>query len=132
MLCLVLALAGCGAPGASPSPRTAAIKAPPTVVAKAEAPPPPPPPTLGEFQDMSAADVVAALGEPDFRRVEPPAEVWQYRGADCVVDLFLYHDGDGLHVAKEDARNRDPAQKDTGRCRNGTQILRSRIASNSG
>ena len=34
------------------------------------------PPALTRFQDMTAANVVALVGEPDFRRVELPAEVW--------------------------------------------------------
>ena len=81
---------------------------------------------------MSADDVVALLGEPDFRRVEPPAEVWQYRGADCVVDLFLYRHGDDFRVTREDARNRDPAQPGTGGCRDGGRVLRGRMEASRG
>jgi hypothetical protein len=32
------------------------------------------------------------LGEPDFRRLDPPAELWQYRIEDCMLDVFLYLD----------------------------------------
>ncbi len=30
------------------------------------------------------------LGPPSLLRTETPAEVWQYRAADCVLDIFLY------------------------------------------
>jgi hypothetical protein len=78
---------------------------------------------LAKFQNMSASDVVALIGEPDFRLVESPAEMWQYRSADCVVDLFLYHSGDEFRVTDEDARNRDPTRDGTRRCHDGTQVL---------
>ena len=30
------------------------------------------------------------LGPPSLLRTEPPAQVWQYKVADCVLDIFLY------------------------------------------
>ncbi len=30
------------------------------------------------------------LGPPSLLRTEPPAQVWQYKIADCVLDIFLY------------------------------------------
>ena len=30
------------------------------------------------------------LGDPDFRRQESHAEIWQYRDRSCILDLFLY------------------------------------------
>ena len=30
------------------------------------------------------------LGKPDFLRVDPPAELWQYRHKNCSLDLFFY------------------------------------------
>lgn len=30
------------------------------------------------------------LGQPSLLRSEPPAQVWQYKKADCVLDIFLY------------------------------------------
>ncbi len=30
------------------------------------------------------------LGQPSLLRSEPPAQVWQYAIADCVLDIFLY------------------------------------------
>ncbi len=34
----------------------------------------------------------ALIGPPGLRRDEHPAQVWQYRGESCVLDLFLYPD----------------------------------------
>lgn len=39
---------------------------------------------------LRAAELLARFGEPDLRRAEPPAELWQYRSEDCVLELFLY------------------------------------------
>jgi hypothetical protein len=35
------------------------------------------------------------LGAPSLTRREAPAEVWQYAGGDCVVDVFFYPPADG-------------------------------------
>lgn len=41
---------------------------------------------------MSPEEVETAFGDPSFVRQEQPAEVWQYRQANCIVDMFLYTD----------------------------------------
>ena len=41
---------------------------------------------------LDFAGVIGLLGEPELRRREPPAEVWQYRNETCVVDLFFYNE----------------------------------------
>ncbi|MGH6988492.1 MAG: hypothetical protein ACREFD_12210 [Stellaceae bacterium] len=131
VLCLAVALGGCTGVGAPASKSVVASK--PVGAAKPRPTPAAPAkftlPSLDEFNDMSAPDVVAALGPPDFRRVEPPAEVWQYRGAECVIDLFLYRIRGELRVENEDSRNRDPAGSNQ-RCRNGREVLRGRMAAN--
>ena len=49
----------------------------------------------GEASDQ----VTNLLGVPDFRRLDKPAELWQYRHDKCSVDLFLYpHSGGNLSV----------------------------------
>ncbi len=47
------------------------------------------------FEGLEGKDVLAALGDPNFRRRESPAEVWQYYGPGCILDLFLYDDVPG-------------------------------------
>jgi hypothetical protein len=70
-------------------------------------------PTLAGLSDK---EVVALFGEPDFRRVEPPAELWQYRSAGCVLDLFLYSDAAGVHVVRSETHDRGPIQPAADHC----------------
>lgn len=43
-----------------------------------------------ELVGLSADQVTTLLGKPSFVRHDVPAEVWQYRAHDCVLDVFLY------------------------------------------
>ncbi|MDO8605869.1 MAG: hypothetical protein Q7R40_04995 [Phaeospirillum sp.] len=57
-----------------------------------------PPPRTGPLtpetlKGLTAAQLKAELGAPDFRRRDPPAEIWQYRVRACTLDLFLYDEG---------------------------------------
>lgn len=45
------------------------------------------------FEGLLGKDVIDLLGDPNFRRHEWPAEVWQYYGPGCILDLFLYANG---------------------------------------
>ena len=49
-----------------------------------------PVPALDSLAGVGEAKVTALLGAPHFRRVDAPAELWQYRVNGCVLDLFLY------------------------------------------
>jgi len=89
-------LAGCGSAVSEPPRAAIALPAEPAMAR---------PPAAQPLTGLSAAEVVALLGEPDFRRAEPPAELWQYRSADCVLDLFLYGDAAGARVVIADAGN---------------------------
>jgi hypothetical protein len=57
--------------------------------------------------NMSPVDVIAAFGSPDFTRRDAPAEVWQYRSAACVLDVFFYPEGRNLRVAYATTRRRE-------------------------
>lgn len=61
---------------------------------------------LSILTGMDPAQLIALLGEPDLRRREPPAELWQYRNADCVLDVFLYGEGNRYRVLHSETRNR--------------------------
>jgi hypothetical protein len=39
---------------------------------------------------LDESGLTALLGSPEFRRSDPPAEQWRYRGEGCMLDLFLY------------------------------------------
>ncbi len=43
--------------------------------------------------DLEGAALEALLGEPGFRREEINAQVWQYLGESCVLDVYLYSEG---------------------------------------
>ena len=43
----------------------------------------------GTLMGLQPPAVIALLGEPELRRPEAPAEVWQYRSDTCVADLYL-------------------------------------------
>ena len=47
----------------------------------------------GQVMDLEDAALEALLGEPGFRRAELNAQVWQYLGESCVLDVYLYSDG---------------------------------------
>jgi hypothetical protein len=69
-----------------------------------------PPSQIGTLEHLTAADLVARLGPPNFTRRDPPAELWQYRGATCVLDLFLYPDNGTLKVSHAQSRVRHTEQ----------------------
>ena len=56
-----------------------------------------------DIQDLTGlrpADIVSILGPPDLKRDEPPAELWQYRAADCVLNLFFYDNAGGFRLSR--------------------------------
>ncbi|MEE9545309.1 MAG: hypothetical protein V3V55_06940 [Rhodospirillales bacterium] len=57
---------------------------------------------------LERGQVTAFLGQPDFIRKDAPAEIWQYRGSVCTLDLFLYEEknGDAYKVAHFEVRGR--------------------------
>ena len=95
------------APEAPAPPKAPAPKAP----AKAkknipETPPPPetrtanvaPPVNPRRIMGLTRAQLSDLLGKPHFRRRDVPAEIWQYRHPECIIDVFLYQSGDGYRV----------------------------------
>ncbi len=59
---------------------------------------------------MTLVEVRELLGEPGFTRRDGPAQVWQYFGNECVLDLFLYEEKDGVRVAHSALRGLGPGQ----------------------
>lgn len=64
------------------------------------------PPDVKDLNGLKPDDVLAMLGQPDLRREEPPAEMWQYRTSDCVLSLFFYDDAGGYRLAHVEAWQR--------------------------
>jgi hypothetical protein len=107
---LALALGACAAPGEqTPAPGAAAPA--PQAVPPAPSPAPPQsaavPPVAGArgLVGLNRDALGARLGQAGFVRRDGPAEVWRYRGADCLLDVFVYRESDGAQrVAHVDAR----------------------------
>ena len=57
---------------------------------------------------LSVGEAAELLGRPALVRREPPAEVWQYAGRECVLHLFLYdNEGGGSSVTHYEMRGLD-------------------------
>jgi hypothetical protein len=74
------------------------------------------PAEIAGLDNMSRTQVIQRLGRPDFTRVDPPAEIWQYRGVSCVLDLFMYPDGSDMRVAHATSRSRQSLQAPADSC----------------
>lgn len=66
-------------------------------------------PGLKDLAGLHPADIIAMMGQPDLRRDEPPAQLWQYRTSDCVLTLFFYREPDGYRLARAETWQRSPA-----------------------
>jgi len=61
---------------------------------------------MASLNQMSDRQLMQRLGAPDFTRRDAPAEIWQYRSASCVLDVFLYPEQGGLKVVHATTRDR--------------------------
>jgi len=82
-------------PPEATEPETAVPVAP---TAKAPVTEPAPEPVIDDdpeqLMGLAAGALTELLGDPGFRREDADAQVWQYRGVDCVLDVYLYRDGE--------------------------------------
>lgn len=65
---------------------------------------------------LTGGEVSGLLGRPGFVRRDAPAEIWQYRGADCVLDVFLYTEAGGTKVKHVELRPRQPTRAPSPAC----------------
>jgi hypothetical protein len=61
---------------------------------------------LDSLPGMRGTELTTLMGAPQFRRRDGQAEIWQYRGSACTLDVFLYTDGNDLRVRYVEARGR--------------------------
>lgn len=64
-----------------------------------EAPPEPPKVVAGELVGQNANWLRARLGDPGLLRRDGRSEIWQYKSASCVVNVFLYPADEGASDA---------------------------------
>ena len=62
------------------------------------------------------SQVSALMGQPELRRVEAPAEVWQYRTGTCVFDVFFYGSAGAKTVNHYEARHRQQGSVNAANC----------------
>ncbi len=77
-------------------------------------------PLLGTDSDafigLADRELSSVLGKPRQVRKDAPAEIWQYSGADCVVDFYLYDAEGRMEVAFVEARDTKAERTPTERC----------------
>ena len=54
---------------------------------------------------LSGPELSTLIGAPRWTRRESPAEVWQYQGASCILDVYLYAEAGALRVIHAEARD---------------------------
>ncbi|MDE2166220.1 MAG: hypothetical protein KGJ66_07770 [Alphaproteobacteria bacterium] len=106
MLVAGLLLAACsngpwaGAPQSASRPTVA-----PTLAALGQ------PPAIANLKGLAPEQVTALIGDPDLRRTDPPAEIWQYRSADCVLELYFYDSGASRRMIYAETHSRTPQHR---------------------
>lgn len=87
-------------------------------------------PGLKELTGLHQPEILAMLGKPDLKRDEPPAQLWQYRAADCVLNLFFYREQDGYRLVHAEAWQRSLAGSATAaQCRDENAPVRAHLVS---
>lgn len=65
---------------------------------------------------LTRSELLDLLGKPDFLRRDAPAEIWQYRGKECILDVFLYDSGKYYRVLHFEVRARRAESVSTAWC----------------
>jgi hypothetical protein len=68
---------------------------------------------LSRLKGLTPVQLKTILGTPGFRRRDEPAEIWQYRGQGCILDVFLYDGATGKAVQFYSVRGQEPAAEKT-------------------
>jgi hypothetical protein len=67
----------------------------------------PPKPVLMQLVGIDAEALQRQFGKPGLIWREEPAQVWQYRGPACVLNVYLYRDNDRLVVSDAEAHSKE-------------------------
>ena len=49
-----------------------------------------------QLMGLAGIELTELLGEPGFRREDADAQIWQYGGGECALDIYLYRGGEAL------------------------------------
>jgi hypothetical protein len=91
---------GTPAAPAAPAPSVAALPSPAAPV------PGSPPSDVQQLVGLKGEVLRKWMGNTVFVRRDGVAEIWRFAADTCFLDVFLYHEPDGLKVAHLDARSR--------------------------
>jgi hypothetical protein len=86
-------------------------------------------PAVADLPGLRPAEVLSMLGQPDLKRNEPPAELWQYRAADCVLNLFFYDDAGNYRLDRVEAWERSLAGDTPVRCEDENAPIKAHLVS---
>jgi hypothetical protein len=75
---------------------------------------------------LTSASVKHLFGEPDLRRQEATAQIWQYRSAECVLEIYLYRDDGQYRVAYAETHDRGLVRVSQSTCYTGLAAARDR------
>lgn len=121
----LLSLAACTQPGGQPPGGEPPVITPDTVEIKPSKPKVTRKPKITTAQLLGQSDawLLAKLGDPTFKRTDMPANLWQYKNGQCVLNVFLYTDTDAkiapdtpAHVLHFDARDTHGLDTDRDAC----------------
>jgi len=139
LMAVLFVLTGCasdrdnaGPVSAAPAavPQIAAVPAP-NVPAPTSPPTSPRYPALDSLAGQPSSQIESLLGTPKFRRRDKPAELWQYRSGECVLNLFLYPGIDrGLRVDHLEIHDRNGGSPERQACF--VTLLKAKAARKSG
>ncbi len=125
----------------APTPKAPASKAPAGAEKSvAETPPPPeaqtanvaPPVKPQRLMGLTRAELSDFLGKPHFRRRDITAEIWQYRHAECTLDVFFYESGNDYRVLHFEMRQGKAEAASRTRCLAALLDARNRAGAGSG
>ncbi len=112
----LLAAACTTKPAPEPAPAPPVVE---EVLPIPEPPPPPPPkPDPADLLGLTPLEAQGLLGEPSLVRWEGPAQVRQFKKADCVFDLYFQEDAPGaaFRIIHMDARSPSGVPADPQSC----------------
>jgi len=127
---VLVALGACQAPKPAVVPPVAASPAAPETETDPATAALPPEPVIDDnpqrLMGLGPGALSTILGEPELIRREAPAEIWQYRNDNCVLDVFLYDTAGRREVTYVEARDGAAQQIEARACLN--ELLRARLA----
>jgi hypothetical protein len=75
-----------------------------------------PGPALARLRGLTGSELRVALGDPALTHRDGPAQLWQYDGRDCVLEVFFYEDKGAFRVSYAEILADSPAMAGSSIC----------------